>query len=81
MKININTLTNEIVGPTDETIFHVVYTSGNNLLPQHVSALTGHPQVEHNINYLCDSPEDGPYGPKHVVVKYYNKIKKTFQLR
>jgi hypothetical protein len=26
-------------------------------------------------------PEDGPLGPKHVVVKDCNKIKKTFQLR
>jgi hypothetical protein len=62
---------------------------------QHASALSGHPQVNHNILYLvthlqkirktdplrqrqfsvdvwlniiyCDSPEDGPKGPRHVV--------------
>ncbi|WP_219622595.1 hypothetical protein, partial [Enterococcus faecium] len=28
MKMNINTLTNEMVDPTDDTIFHVVYASG-----------------------------------------------------
>jgi hypothetical protein len=24
-------------------------------------------QVNHNIQLYCDSPEDGPEGPKHVV--------------
>jgi hypothetical protein len=28
MKMNINTLTNEIVDPIDDTMFHVVYASG-----------------------------------------------------
>jgi hypothetical protein len=29
-------------------MFFILY----NLLPQHVSASTGHPQVQHNINHL-----------------------------
>jgi hypothetical protein len=45
------------------------------LVSQHVSAPLGHLQVNHNILWLlkivkivyCDSPEDGPNGPKHVV--------------